>query len=66
MICVPPLLAQEPTPEERAAYRELQEEVGDPETELACWLLEALAKESQSRYVKTLMHRFSTMETLAR
>ncbi|CAM9280265.1 unnamed protein product, partial [Ectocarpus sp. 13 AM-2016] len=59
-------IMQEPTPEERAAYRELQEEVGDPETELACWLLEALAKESQSGYVKTLMHRFSTMETLAR
>lgn len=57
---------QEPTAHQRAAYRDKRKEVGDPETELSCWLLEALAKESEGDYVKSLMHQRSTMETLAR
>lgn len=57
---------QEPTAHQRVAYRNKRKEVGEPETELACWLLEALAKESEGDYVKGLMHQRSTMETLAR
>lgn len=61
-----PLTNQEPTAHQRAAYRDKRKEVGDPETELACWLLEALAKESEGAYVRGLMHQRFTMETLAR
>lgn len=61
-----PASNQEPTAHQRAAYRDKRREVGDPETELACWLLEALAKESEGDFVKGLMHQRSTMETLAR
>lgn len=57
---------QEPSSHQRAAYREKRKQVGDPETELSCWLLEALAKESEGHYVKRLMYQPVTMETLAR
>lgn len=66
-VCLPSTFPlQEPTAHQRAAYRDKRKEVGDPETELACWLLEALAKESEGDYVKSLMHQRFTMETLAR
>eukprot|EP00752_Nemacystus_decipiens_P002251 g2132.t2 len=58
-------ILEEPTAHQRAAYRDKRKEVGDPETELACWLLDALAKEDGD-YVKSLLHQRSTMETLAR
>ncbi|CAN0181713.1 unnamed protein product [Pylaiella littoralis] len=57
---------QEPSSHQRAVYREKRKRVGDPETELACWLLEALAKVSDCLYVKHLLYRPVTMETLAR
>ena len=66
VVYVRPSWSQEPTAHQRAAYRDKRKEVGDPETELACWLLEALAKESEGDYVKSLMHQRSTMDTLAR
>ena len=58
--------SQEPTAQQRASYREKRKEVGDPETELSCWLLEALAKEPEGHYVKCLMHQRSSLSTLAR
>lgn len=40
--------------------------MGDPETELACWLLEALVKESESDHVKSILHCRSTTKVLSR
>ncbi|CAM9143892.1 unnamed protein product [Scytosiphon promiscuus] len=59
-------IMQEPNAHQRAAYRQKRQEVGVPETELACWLMEALATESEGDYAKSILHFRSTTKALAR
>lgn len=60
------LFAQEPSAEERADRREKQKEFGNPETEMACWLLEALAQDADGDYAKSILYQRGTLETLVR
>lgn len=57
---------QDPSVQQRAALRAKRKELGRPETELACWLLEALAKTSDGDYGKSVMYREATLVTLVR
>lgn len=58
--------AQEPSKEQRDALKTKRKELGNPETEMACWLLEALAQDADGDYVKNIMYRRNTLETLAK
>lgn len=57
---------QEPSNEQREALNDMKKEIGHPETEISCWLLEALASEAKTNYVDDIMHHSSTLAVLAR
>lgn len=57
---------QEPSQEQRVALEEKRKELGTPETEMACWLLETLAQVADADYAKRVLYRRDTLETLLR
>lgn len=56
---------QEPSAHLREEFRKKRKEIGTPETEMACWLLEALAKEAAG-HVTRVMYKRSTLASLTR
>lgn len=56
---------QEPNADLREQFRKKREEIGTPETEMACWLLEALAKEAVGHAAR-VMYKRSTLASLTR
>lgn len=63
---VPFCFKQEPSAEERAALRAKRKQVGRPEVEMACWLLEALAKDVEGDYAKGVLYHRHPLGILAR